>query len=112
ASSVPVVRTPLRPDSPRPGVQVTGETGRFEYPGLTAGRFRLQVRGGAGYRWAYFGMQTPWDTGTGGIQHELRSNERLTDIVLKLWPSGSISGTVVDDFGEPIVKASLRLFER
>jgi hypothetical protein len=112
ASSAPVVRTPLKPGELRPGVQVTNESGRFEYTGLTAGRFRLQVRGGPGYRWSYFGMQTPWDTATGSTQHELRSSERLTDIELTLWPSGSISGTVRDEFDEPIVKASLRLFER
>ncbi len=112
ASSTPVVPTRVRPGSARPGVQVTDDTGRFEYAGLTAGRFRLQVRGGPGYRWSYFGMQTPWDTATGSTQHELRSNERLTDVVLKLWPGGSISGTVRDEFGEPVVKASLRLFER
>ncbi len=112
ASSTPVVPTRVRPGSARPGVQVTDDTGWFEYAGLTAGRFRLQVRGGPGYRWSYFGMQTPWDTATGSTQHELRSNERLTDVVLKLWPGGSISGTVRDEFGEPVVKASLRLFER
>lgn len=112
ASQAPVVRTPSGPGAARPGVQVTDETGRFEYAGLTAGRFRLQVRGGPGYRWGYFGMQTPWDVAVQGVHHELRLNERLTDIALKLWPSGSISGTVRDEFGEPIVKASLRLFER
>lgn len=112
ASSAPVVRTPLAPGAVRPGVQVTDETGRFEYAGLTAGRFRLQVRGGPGYRWGYFGMQTSWDVAAQNVQHELRSSERLTGIALKLWPSGSISGTVRDEFGEPLVKASLRLFER
>jgi hypothetical protein len=91
---------------------VTDESGRFEYPDLTAGRFILRVRGGPGYRWTTWGQQTPWDFSVDSTQHELRADERLTDIVMKLPPSGSISGTVRDEHGEPIVKASLHLFER
>jgi hypothetical protein len=43
---------------------------------------------------------------------QLTDGERVTDVTLPLWKLGTIAGTVLDDSGEPVVGAAVRVLER
>jgi hypothetical protein len=42
----------------------------------------------------------------------LRDGERIGDIVLRLWPTGVVTGTVVDEYGDPAAGLPVKLFQR
>lgn len=42
----------------------------------------------------------------------LGDGEKIGDVVVRMWRYGSISGTVVDEAGEPLVGVAVRAFER
>ena len=104
-------RPALDPRVPPPGLRGTDAAGRFEYSGVGPGRFRLSVSA-PGYLGSAIGKQAAWEGFTSGVEHELAPGERLTDLVIRMWPTGSISGTVRDERGEPIVKATVELLTR
>ena len=83
---------------------ITGEDGRFEFNGLSAGKYSL--RGGhRGF------IPTTYD------QHGQFSTAIVTgagvdteNLVLRLVPTATISGRVVDEFGEGVRDANVRLY--
>jgi protocatechuate 3,4-dioxygenase beta subunit len=101
----------LDPRIPPPGLRGTDAAGRFEYSGVGPGRFRLSVSA-PGYLGSAIGKQAAWEGFTSSVEHELAPSERLTDLVIRMWPTGSISGTVRDERGEPVVKATVELLKR
>jgi hypothetical protein len=84
----------------------TGEDGRFEFRNVPAGKFSLQ---GARhnfllttYQW-HEGFSTAIVTGA-GLETE--------NLVLRMIPFGSIAGKVIDEAGEPVRNARMKLYMR
>jgi hypothetical protein len=108
----PALRAATRdPRVASPGLRTTDEAGRFEYTGVEPGLFRLGVSA-LGYLRSSLGAQAAWEGFASSVEHELTPGERLTDLVIRMWPGGSISGVVRDEQGEPVVKAAVELFRR
>jgi hypothetical protein len=83
---------------------ITGEDGRFEFRDVPAGKFSLE---GARrnflittYQW-HEGFSTAIVTGA-GLETE--------NLVLRMVPFGSISGKVIDEAGEPVRNARMKLY--
>jgi hypothetical protein len=89
---------------------VTDSKGRFVFTGLPASQgytLRVQKSGyynlGFGQSDTMFGIRAPVSL----TEHEWRQN---ADVIL--WPFGSVSGTVVDELGEPVVGVPVRVLTR
>jgi actin-related protein len=83
---------------------ITGEDGRFEFNGLSAGKYSLR----GGHRRF---IPTTYD------QHGQFSTAIVTgagvdteNLILRLVPTATISGKVVDEFGEGVREANVRLY--
>ena len=104
-----VVVTIGGPSAPSTGNAVLVDSrGRFLFRGLAPGRYSLAAQktgymSGAYGRLRFDGASQPLDLGDGG---------RVTDAVIRLWPYASISGTVTDETGEPLVGVYVYPFER
>ena len=90
---------------------VTGSTGQFIVRDIPAGPVFVQATA-PGYLVGSAGQARPR-----GLTRDLRVKEgqHVNDLVVRLWKAGSISGTVLDDAGEPVVDiavAALRLEEQ
>jgi uncharacterized protein (DUF2141 family) len=85
--------------------RVTDEGGRFEFAGLPAGKYSLQGSRG-GYITASYEQHEQYSTGiVTGLEF---ATEKL---VLRLMPMAMIAGHVMDELGEPVKSAQVRLFE-
>lgn len=85
-------------------VTMTDENGAFEFPELPAGRYTLSASK-TGYITVNFGQRRPLRAGR---PVEVRDGQRVRDIDFRL-PRGSvITGRVLDQDGEPLVRASIR----
>jgi hypothetical protein len=82
--------------------------GRFFFPDLPPGRYNL-------------GAAKPGYVQARGIQHrflglpnpiELSDGQALIDVRMPMWKYGTISGTVVDDAGDPVVGVEVRALRR
>jgi len=83
---------------------LTGEDGRFEFRDLPPGKYALTARG-RGYLIQAYQEHQNYSTAivTGpGLQSE--------DLAFSLKPDASISGTVSDEFSEPVAQAQVLLF--
>jgi hypothetical protein len=88
----------------------TDVDGRFATDGQPSGTFLVLANGSAvGYLAGIPGQQTPRGAGRGSVT--LQAGERRTDLAIKLWRGGSISGVIQDDRGEPLVKARCTCFD-
>jgi hypothetical protein len=88
---------------------VSDGEGRFLFHGLPKGNYSLTATK-AGYGDTTFGRQSPLDTTNGLLQ--LADGERKGDVTLVMWKLASISGTVVDEAGEPVVGLPIRVMHR
>ena len=79
--------------------------GRFFFADLPAGRYGVQATKD-GYAPGWHGQRQPWTTGATPIT--LADGERRTDIIVRVWKYAVISGTVVDEAGEPVVGIAVR----
>lgn len=80
---------------------VTDATGRFRFVGVKPGRYRVQTA-----RQGFFP-----DAGLAPAV-EMTAGRGVTVPPVKLWPGGSISGTVNDEAGEPVAGVQVTLFRR
>src|SRR5918995_5468454 len=80
------------------GVTSTDNNGLFEIKDLPAGRYTVTVMKG-GFAQAQFGQRRPGDMGT---PIELADGQTAEKVNFVLSRGGVISGTVVDDGGEPV----------
>ena len=87
---------------------LTDGSGRFAFAGLPAGRYTLTSMR-PGYTAGQFGKLVPRGP---GAPIELTDGERLTDVRVLIWKHAVITGHVVDETGEPVVGASVRIFRR
>lgn len=96
---------PLATTQPR---AMTNANGQFVFRKLPKGTFSLTATR-AGYADGAYGRRRPGGT-AGSLQ--LDDGQRVGDAVIRIWRQASISGTVTDEAGEPMVAVALRLFER
>jgi hypothetical protein len=83
---------------------VTTDDGRYSLPRLRAGTFRIEYS-----RPGFITMQWGQDrTGQPGRSIVLRDRENLQRIDMSLSRGGAISGTVIDEFGEPVENVNVR----
>jgi hypothetical protein len=83
--------------------------GRFLFHDLPKGTYALTATK-AGYGATSLGRQSPSDTTNATLT--LADGERRGDLTLLMWKLASISGTVVDEAGEPVVGLPIRLMHR
>src|SRR5579862_6193 len=86
--------------------ELTDDQGRFAFVDLPAGSYSIQADK-PGYVSSGFGERRP----DGQDQSlPLSDGQHVTDVAIQLWKLGAISGTVVDDAGEPVVGAPVQAF--
>ncbi len=78
---------------------LTGADGRFLFTSLAEADYMLTSQRG-GYLPGSYGAIAPQ---RGGVPVELHDGEKRTDLVIKMWKPGAISGHVTDEAGEPLV---------
>jgi hypothetical protein len=100
--------TPNRPGL-RPALTVVSdENGWFVFHDLPAGAFTFACT-----LWGYLGGGYNQHAPDGAGQPvSLSDGQRLGDLTLKLWKMASITGTVTDEAGEPVIAASIRVLKR
>ena len=78
---------------------LTGPDGRFEFRGLEPGRYDIEARR-PGYSAAAYAR-----TRRDGESEFIRvvDGQRVAGVVLTMWRLGAISGTLLDEAGEPVV---------
>jgi hypothetical protein len=89
------------PETPEPRSVSTDVDGRWELGGLPAARYTLNVSKG-GYVTLSYGQTRPFEAGRG---LELAEGEVMEKLDVALPRAGVITGTVVDEFGDPITGA-------
>jgi len=77
---------------------ITDDSGRFEFVNVPAGRFALTAAR-ASFVTGQFGAATPGETGT---MLSLTSSSRLSNLTIRLWRGGILSGLVRDESGRPV----------
>ncbi len=84
----------------------TGPDGRFQFTGLTRGKYSLMAAA-RGFSLQYFEHHDPYATAV-AVAPDLDS----TNLVFRMEPDAAIEGIVTDDNNEPIQYAIVRLFQR
>lgn len=106
-SGNPVRRAQVRLTAPEIRVNRIGTTdndGKYEFTGLAAGRYRLQISK-AGYVTLEYGQARPFESGK---PLDLADGVSLNKIDFSL-PRGSvIAGRITDEFGDPVADATVQ----
>lgn len=89
--------------SPSRGAVTDGE-GRFALTDLPAGRFMLSAEK-PGFVTSGFGAKRPGRPGTPLV---VAAAHARTDLVVRIWRGAAISGTLIDEDGQPLPKATIR----
>ena len=87
---------------------MTTSDGRFAFRALPSGSHSLSAAK-SGYIGGAYGMRRP-DGAT--LPVVLADGERRGDIVISMWRQGSISGSIVDEAGEPVVGIQVAALRR
>lgn len=87
-----------------PARVITDSNGRFLFRNLPAGRYNFGVGGSAAFFGGGYGMRRP---GGATQPFELTEGDKASDVTLRVWKYGSISGTVVDQFGDPLIETKV-----
>lgn len=95
------------PGTPGPFRVLTDVNGRFVFHSLVAGFYSMGAAH-PGYLPSYLG-QTKAEASGSGRHIQLADDQRLTNVAMKIWKFASISGTVLDEAGEPAVAANVHL---
>jgi protocatechuate 3,4-dioxygenase beta subunit len=89
----------------QPGRVMTTSDGRFLFRSLGRGSYGLQVTK-PGYVPGAFGRGSALSTTTQSI--DLADAQQVPDANIRLWKYASITGTVVDEAGEPLVRTTVK----
>lgn len=92
----------------RPRRVVVDGQGRFMFTELPAGSFTINATR-TGFLEGTYGRMRPDGSGR---TLELQAGERVTDAVIHLWRFAAISGTVIDDAGDPVPYLRVQAFVR
>ncbi len=95
------------PTTPHGRVMADGE-GRFFFADLPAGDYYLQASS-PGYQWGEYGQRKPMGP---YLSLPLAEGEHRADVKLPLWKYAVITGTVLDEAGEPVVGVTVRALGR
>jgi hypothetical protein len=87
---------------------LTTNDGRFVFRNLGEGSHSLTAAK-AGYLEGAFGARRP---GAPSLPVALADGERRGDIVVRLWKHGAITGTIVDEAGEPLIGIQVTAMRR
>jgi protocatechuate 3,4-dioxygenase beta subunit len=98
---------PSTPTQPSQRV-ITDAEGRFMFHDLPKATYTFNASA-PGYLGGGYGQKSPNGPSR---PYDLGEAERTSDVKLMLWKYSTISGTVVDETGEPVVGASVRSFRR
>ena len=85
---------------------MTDDRGNFEFTGLPAGEFTLRA-GKPGYLESIFGQKRP-GSGRPGTPLSIADGQRLEKLSLSIPKGGVLTGTIVDDIGEPAFGVEVR----
>jgi len=87
---------------------MTDGDGRFMFHDLPKGTFNLNASA-TGYTGGGYGQRKP----NGPSRSlDLDNGQRFPDATLRIWKLGAITGTVVDEFGDPLVNVNVRVLRR
>ena len=92
--------------SPMSRTATTDERGNFEIKDLPAGEFTLRANK-PGYLESIYGQKNP-GSGRPGTPISLKENQRIEKLALTIPKGGVITGTIVDDAGEPAFGVAVR----
>ena len=106
----PVAGPAAAPSSLRFPLRVVSDgEGRFLFHDLPKGTYTVSATK-PGYGDTSYGRRTPSDTTTAPLV--LTDGDRKVDVNLVMWKLASMSGTVLDEAGEPVVGIPVSLFRR
>jgi hypothetical protein len=88
---------------------ITDSTGRFMFRDLSKGRYTIRAASPGSIGGAY-GQNSP--TGTPQSIELSRDDEKRGDLIVRLWKSATVAGTVIDETGEPVVGYTVRWIRR
>jgi protocatechuate 3,4-dioxygenase beta subunit len=91
-----------------PTAAMTTAHGEFLFRDLQAGAYGLAAQA-SGYMPGAYGERRP--EGTSDVVN-VEAGARVTDVTIRMWKYAAINGTVLDDSGEPVVNALVRLLQR
>lgn len=94
--------------APLPGRALTNGAGLFVLRDLRKGAVFLTAAKN-GYANASFNQRRP---GGSGQSISIEDGQRITDVEIRMWRNSAISGTVVDEAGEPAVGVTVQAFSR
>jgi protocatechuate 3,4-dioxygenase beta subunit len=104
----------LQPAVPMPAAEVlphvvTSENGKFAFRNLKPGKYTLAAaRGGGDFSPVEYGQRDPRGH---GIAFPVSDGQTMNDVKLEMVPTGSITGRVWDENGNPMAHASVTVFE-
>jgi hypothetical protein len=87
---------------------MTNARGQFLFRDLPAGSYALTVRA-AGYLAGSYGQRRP-DGSSRRVA--VGDGQSITDADVRLWKTAAITGTVLDEIGEPLVRVDVRVLKR
>jgi hypothetical protein len=91
-----------------PDPVLTDSQGRFVLRELPKGSYRLSASK-TGYAYGSYAQRLPYEEpGRSGRTLTLEDDQRLGDVVLRIWQHASITGAVIDEAGEPMVGVAVR----
>jgi hypothetical protein len=99
---------PTLPPPPPPPRVLTNSEGRFAFRGLSRGNYAVGAAK-AGYAAGAYGRSRP-NGPTRPVQ--LDDGEHMGDFTIRVFKFASITGSVIDEAGEPVVGASVRAYRR
>lgn len=95
-------------DSHHPRLTTTDTAGHFSINGLKAGRYDLVI-----YREGYIPQQYGQsDPDRAGAVLTLAARQKITDLIFRLERMAVITGRVLDEDGQPLIRASVEVVQR
>ena len=91
----------------RPQRVLVDSRGRFLFHDLPKGSVTLNVSAD-GYLAGGYGQRRPNGT---TLPMELGEAQRMSDVTIRLWKVAAIGGTVIDEFGDPVVGVPVRILQ-
>jgi 5-hydroxyisourate hydrolase-like protein (transthyretin family) len=108
---VEIALSPESPDThPRPRTVLTDANGAFSLDHVVPGRYYLAVRR-EGYLTQQYGQKQDNGEDFGAVL-SLTAGQKITDLIFRLQKTAVITGRVVDEDGDPIIRASVEVLRR